>query len=443
MITESWMHDRLYMLGDRKLKEICIPGSHDSGMYKRGTSTAGAFDCNTLTQTKDIEGQLELGIRYFDIRPVISGGKYYTGHYSDTKSLLGWQGANGQSIKSIISDINSFASKNQELIILFLSHAYNTDRSDRNYSKFTDKEWLGLLSLLSEIKCLFKVSSNTKLTEVTINEFISKDSAVVVVLDKDIALGQYKNNGFFISKTSLPIYDKYSKVNDLKKMQKDQINKMEDNSKKKYFLLSWTLTQSNEEAEFCISSIKDSIKDLAKTANNGLRKYLCPKITKEVFPNIVYVDNVVDKKITELVIDINYTITKGDVKMVWKWHEVTDSQADKVMKDMAMYLSSLSGEIGYCPKIVASDLDDGKSRAVIFYSTAQFSESTIDLPPPKVGEFLKFSLMKGERTDYKKMYDQICLALEGLSEYQQLHASIVFTNASDHEARMALFYSVN
>ena len=79
----SWMSDSLSVLGNVPIRKLCIPGTHDSGMSKISTGTAFGFECNTVTQTHDIKKQLSLGSRYFDIRPVISGGQYYTGHYSE------------------------------------------------------------------------------------------------------------------------------------------------------------------------------------------------------------------------------------------------------------------------------------------------------------------------------------------------------------------------
>ena len=66
------------------LKEMCMLGSHDAGMYILNGGTIKALEHNTLTQSKSIHEQLNCGARYFDIRPVIgNGGKYLTGHYTD------------------------------------------------------------------------------------------------------------------------------------------------------------------------------------------------------------------------------------------------------------------------------------------------------------------------------------------------------------------------
>ena len=114
----SWMQDSMSTIGTKTLNDMCIPGSHDSGMSVSNNGTIGAAPCNTQTQTQSILGQLNLGARYFDIRPIVGSGQYFTGHYSHVNSVLGMQGARGESIPDIISDINNFTATNNELIIL-------------------------------------------------------------------------------------------------------------------------------------------------------------------------------------------------------------------------------------------------------------------------------------------------------------------------------------
>jgi hypothetical protein len=100
----DWMHQNLKTLGNRKLRHICMPGSHDAGMSKLGKSTVGAVTTNTLTQDLNVREQLEYGSRFLDIRPVISDGQFTTGHYSEVAGL--WHGGNGQTIAEIIDNIN-------------------------------------------------------------------------------------------------------------------------------------------------------------------------------------------------------------------------------------------------------------------------------------------------------------------------------------------------
>lgn len=297
---DSWMQNSLNDIGTHKLKNICIPGSHDSGMSISQHGTAGAGDCNTITQQKNILGQLEAGARYFDIRPIIGGGTYFTGHYSNVDKMgLGTQGARGESIADIITQLNTFTEKHQELIILNLSHSLDTDSRDsnHNYSPFNDQQWDGLFETLLTINHLYIVEGFPPLGETELNNFISQHSSVVIIAEpvSESVLSKYKGKGFFPS-TSLSPYNSYSNSNSLGDMESDQLDKMKkQRAQDNYFLLSWTLTQSDTQAGGCIfdpTGATNSILDLAKIANNGLSSGLLPALSSQNYPNIIYTDDV-------------------------------------------------------------------------------------------------------------------------------------------------------
>jgi hypothetical protein len=426
--STSWMQNNLGLLGSRSLGKVCIPGSHDAGMSCFGSSTAFAHTCNTQTQTTGILGQLNFGIRYFDIRPVISSGKYFTGHYSHVGAISSWQGANGQSINSLIDDINDYTSNNNELVILNLSHDLNTDLGNDSYASFTQSEWDALFTLMQQgIKNLFVAENPTRvdLTTLTINDFIGSNSAAVVVVvessSNGISLGNFSNQGFYLGSCSADVYsmllaggwrtaaelanmsaddmrntlivvlsqnstdnvpslqaqtsqeltwharmylwlvaagirtsselsamsldnqrngtiveinkqkgisigalqakkneelmqiacinfnvyNSYSGKNDLTNMSADQLDKMKNNQNS-YFLLSWTLTQTDTEAATCsIGGGTYSILDLANIANPQLFNMLYPACNNQCYPNILYVDNVATSIVSSIAMEIN------------------------------------------------------------------------------------------------------------------------------------------
>ncbi|MDY8136458.1 hypothetical protein [Aquimarina sp. 2201CG5-10] len=305
--TTSWMQDSLSYIGNKKLGEICITGSHDSGMSVKTGGTIGAFDCNTLTQTYNIEKQLSLGMRYFDIRPVISGGDYYTGHY--TKVSVSWQGANGESIDDIINGVNNFTSQYNELIVLNLSHSLNTDVGNTKYRSFNQNEWNSLLTELQKINHLLSDIEITDLTQKTLNSFIGnkKASVLIIVENTSVNLNAFLGKGVF-PYSSFNVYNKYSDTNNLNTMRSDQISKMNtERENNTYFLLSWTLTQDDTQAVTCALPILpgSSIKDLANLANASLVSSLKPNISQTIFPNIIYSDNIINSLQTEMAIYIN------------------------------------------------------------------------------------------------------------------------------------------
>ncbi|MCP4108618.1 MAG: hypothetical protein GY749_24230 [Desulfobacteraceae bacterium] len=302
---KSWMKDNIKALQFMKLRELCIPGAHDAGMSVRGTGTAGAFECNVVTQKNSILGQLNLGVRYFDIRPVISSGKYYTGHYSDVP-VAGWQGANGQSIDSIVSEINQFTNTQRELVILYLSHDLDTD-SGRSYQQFTQEQYDGLCTKLEGINGRASSDYPTFL-DLSLGELIGGDanqSLVIVIADPSRSGVVAKAGSGIWDKSKLEVYDKYSDTNDLNKMIDDQLTKMKGGHG--YFLLSWTLTQSPIQATTCeLPFGGSSILELAGIANAALRGHLMPAITSTVYPNIIYLDGIDNTDAMKISVDINY-----------------------------------------------------------------------------------------------------------------------------------------
>ncbi|XP_014286808.1 uncharacterized protein [Halyomorpha halys] len=304
----NWMKNNIDVLGGRTLRQISIPGSHDAGMSRLDGHTAFGRTCNVLTQSHSVGEQLNLGIRYFDIRPVIgNGGKFLTGHYTHIKGS--WQGGNGQSIASIINDLNDFTRNHNELIVIILSHSLNSDVGHNKYRKFNQAEWENLFKQLDTINFLYNnENSNVHLDQIILSDYTnhgSRASVVIIIDDPDskVQLGSRLGKGFFMP-DNFDIYDDYSNTNDWSKMIKDQINKMHQYSEKRYFLLSWTLTQNGFQAAIC----KPSVKDLADKANIHLGSFLYKEVSASSYPNIILVDNVKDTDVTSMALAISVKI---------------------------------------------------------------------------------------------------------------------------------------
>jgi len=300
----SWMEDNLSLLASKKINDICIVGAHDSGMNKYTTGTVFANDCNVLTQSNTVKGQLECGARYFDIRPVISNSNYYTGHYGYIDALSSWQGANGQSIDSIIKDINDFTQVQNELIILNLSHSLNTDLGSDSYRSFNQSEWNALFKKLSKINKLFVSDKNTDLTQKNVQDFISSQASVIIILEDNANLNHYEGNGFY-QYSCFDVYNSYANKNTVDEMASDQISKMKAHGGT-YFLLSWTLTQDSLQASTCALGVSSSIKDLANEANQRFVDMVYPQVTTAIFPNIIYLDNIVNSDSAAFAMSINW-----------------------------------------------------------------------------------------------------------------------------------------
>ncbi|KAK0659221.1 hypothetical protein DIS24_g4095 [Lasiodiplodia hormozganensis] len=292
----DWMHQNLATLGDRKLRQICMPGSHDAGMSEFNAHTGLVRDTNTLTQKFSIAEQLTAGSRWFDIRPVISSGKFYAGHYSDTK-IVGWQGANGQSLSDIINNINTFTSQYNELIILDISHTMDTDN---DYTDLSQAQWNTLFTQLQSINHRFNatgVSTSEDLSKRTLNQFIGNGPCVLIVaeLPSGITLGDHFSQGIVASSPNFPFYNSYSNTDELDTMASDQLSKLSSQRKTpddEFFLLSWTLTESVIDTiwgSVPIPGDLNSILELAGKAYQPLFEHF-DNFTSQSYPNVLYMD---------------------------------------------------------------------------------------------------------------------------------------------------------
>ena len=225
-------------LSDVPLEKILLPGSHDAGMYQHRNATAFGTPSVTLTQTRTIGQQLELGIRVFDMRPFKSGGGYLCGHYEKLTApdnikatlktistslvplpgniralaMLGqqstWQGACGASIDAIVSEVNTFTANNHELVVLDLNGwaGFNTDTGNSDYKDFTSQEWQDLFGKLKGINNLFEPGPGSfdgktaNLRSEKLGTFIGNNKAAVICImhwrgEKE--LGDLHGKGFF------------------------------------------------------------------------------------------------------------------------------------------------------------------------------------------------------------------------------------------------------
>ena len=302
----NWMQANLATLGDRTLRNLAIPGSHDAGMssFSDNSKTGFGTEANTRTQTLDLAGQLAAGARYFDIRPVISGGVFRAGHYSFVAPIKSFQGANGQLISEMIDQINAFTKDNKELVVLNLSHDLNTDLPNDSFRPFDQAEYDRLFNDLLRLENRFVAPSDpttVDLTTLKLNDFIGGGKAAVVLIVEPgaINVGEFANQGFY-KYGQFNAFNSFSNKDDANAMISDQLNKLNQQRPANYFLLSWTATQQNEQV-----IVGPSILDLADTANALLFTKLIPALSNDKFPNIVYLDDYKRSEFTSLTLQIN------------------------------------------------------------------------------------------------------------------------------------------
>ncbi|KAF7183488.1 hypothetical protein CNMCM7691_003687 [Aspergillus felis] len=172
---------------------------------------------NVRTQLFGIGDQLRKGSRYFDVPPVQgNGGEYLTGHYNWPNSPH--LGANGQSLQEIVDQINAFTASNPELIILYLSHALDTDNG---YVVLNDTQWDKVYDIFEGIthRC---PNLDGEITDITMNKLIGHGTACVLLISEG-TINRPKSGIYPTSQFSSDV-NHWSETDSIKDMRTDQIS---------------------------------------------------------------------------------------------------------------------------------------------------------------------------------------------------------------------------
>ncbi len=286
------MHDRLDLLGDRPLKRLVLPASHDSAMYESGP-------LKSLAQTQDltIYQQLCHGVRYFDLRPQWHEGKLVIHHGP----------VQGPDLANMLDDVRKFVREgHRELVILKFSH----------YQGFNDEVYLNLAKQIGEClgPWLYKsLPPGRRLADVTLAEFIREKTAVLALCDGSYPLTNHREDIWVYrdwdsshpEQGDLRVYDQYSNTLSNADMKTDQLDKFRRYDGKcksrrdvpcELFLLSWTLTPPINVQGYAVDSNRNLEAALGEMKIPNRLGYIV---------NLLYVDYVDSAKVTEVAIKEN------------------------------------------------------------------------------------------------------------------------------------------
>ncbi|KAI1269755.1 PLC-like phosphodiesterase [Xylariaceae sp. FL1019] len=296
-----WMWRYKDLIGDRTLRQICMPGTHNSGTGRITRTAFGTPNSAISCQSGSVWDQLRLGVRFFDIRPCWSkSGGYATGHYSENSTPLGKKvfGGSGQTIADIVNNVNDFTYNNAEVIILNISHDQNLDDGVASWpnswwSDFCDTE-------LDRLTHRFCTDGNGDLSNMKLDEFIGQGRAAVIVRfafkRSEGHLGHREGNGYYYA-DSLPLFDEYADNMDPREVIKHQLGKLNEqrvNPNRQMFILSWAQTQKTfgDVAE-SYAKTGSSLTALGKWAMAPRLGYdLIPHTSSKVYPNVLALDGV-------------------------------------------------------------------------------------------------------------------------------------------------------
>ena len=299
----SWMQNSLKLLGERSLREICMPGTNNSGMSTVGTHSPNVSMFSLKSQCMSVGGQLDFGVRYFDIKPVLSAEGFHAGNYANIRGAF--SGGIGQSIESIISEVNAFTVKNKELVILDISQDLNVKDG---FKEFGQEEWNLLLAKLLSIKSLFlHPNPMVDLTQLRLGELIGGAKAAVIVVIRptrhQIELGKFQNKGIYVA-GNFPMCGECSIFHTEQEMNDDQVLKMRSFKfvpNASYFLLHWSLHLTDFQA---FSGTK-SVMALSEEVNDKIVKIL-PSCTPECYPSVLFVDGLQSFDLQSVAMTINH-----------------------------------------------------------------------------------------------------------------------------------------
>lgn len=320
--VHNWMNVNLDKWQDRTLRQLCVPASHDSGMSLVTSKTRLAAPTSIITQFNSVYDQLKNGIRYFDLRPVHHDGQWVSGHYTfvDQSPINSWQGGDGESIQSIIDQVNRFTSDHQELIVLSVSHVQILN--DRGlFSPFqrddfrapNADEWKDLFDLFESFQQRWSKSTHD-LTKVPLKEFIGPStgpwqSAVILIFDDSVA--NLSNRAGMFPSTSWP-WDssewqkpETDRLQDFLKTQASSSSSSSQANDAKPFSFSGCHTQSTTEAIASTLGQDDmSVLNLSEKPKNRVFTELFPACSEIVHPCSIAMDAIDSSDLTALCLAI-------------------------------------------------------------------------------------------------------------------------------------------
>lgn len=273
---ENWMGDSISQIGDKSLKQLTLPGSHDSGAYnltdeiiadskpanletllwiseKLEISASNVIRNWAVSQRWSIYDQLIGGIRYLDLR---------AGWDNSTQTWRAYHLQMGSLVEDLLIEVRHFFDSHvKEIVILEISHfeGFPTDRD--------------IIELQKMITLIFKgiLIPTSSSIYTPINTLISQNTRLLVAID-EISINTSEIWSLDI------LYNTYANTPDVREMMayNDKVvnNYMNGEHANQLYKISWTLTPNSTTI---LSSIlpwePNSLLQLASSANKEFFRY--------------------------------------------------------------------------------------------------------------------------------------------------------------------------
>jgi hypothetical protein len=189
-------------------------------------------------------------------------------------------------ISQLTAFVERFTAENSELLILYLSHDFDTDHG---YTPLNETQWNTVLDLLEQLnnRCGGLAGD---ITEYKISELIGNGKACVIVITEGPI--SRPDKGIYPS-SQFPHYDQYTDTDDGNQMASDQIAKLHQNrnlvqdGSDQFHLLSWTLTLEGAQNTPVIGN---SISELSLVCDVSLSSAAYQAFTPFSYPSVLYMN---------------------------------------------------------------------------------------------------------------------------------------------------------
>jgi|GEM_PF-1363075 len=176
--NEHWMADNWDFIKDKKLAEIVIPGTHDSGTYQMAWGLASA---TAKTQNVSIGEQLDDGIRYFDLRVAET---IHTGCADDSVWWINHGIFASYRVQDALNEVASFVKKpaNAKEVIILDFQAIQM--------KYDDQRAIDVLLGLVQKKLgpyIAPVDQVNKWQEKSLTDFVSQGRQIIILVPSAIS----------------------------------------------------------------------------------------------------------------------------------------------------------------------------------------------------------------------------------------------------------------
>ena len=171
-----WMHAMYDKLKDKRLTEIAIPGTHNSGVFSAWNTIA--YRC----QKADINEQLHMGVRAFDIRITKNDSNFYMHHNGKWYS--------NQSLEHLLSSLKKYMQDFlNEVIIIDLTRGCGSNLTEDDFREVKRR-------FVSELRNYMYPSNIKNLENLYFKDLINSQKRIVVV-SENITLNTPDDNLFW------------------------------------------------------------------------------------------------------------------------------------------------------------------------------------------------------------------------------------------------------